>query len=119
MTVDWEKEVKKVSRAKLEEWNDPHAVKINPVRAAHARAESARCDEQFRTDLLMAELNGRSTINTDHIKALAGLNDKQIAATKNLNDAQLRIAKASAWAAGFAAAAAIGTLLFNLFINAQ
>lgn len=82
-------------------------------KAGEAKAEINRRDQEFRRTLLHDELNGRSTINTAHIRALDRLNKEQITATENLNQKQLRIATASAWAAGFAASAAIALVVFN------
>ena len=82
-------------------------------KAGEAKAEINRRDQEFRRNLLDDELNGRRKINTDHISALDRLNKEQITATENLNQKQLRIATASAWAAGFAAVAAIALAFLN------
>ena len=82
-------------------------------KAGEAKAEIIRRDQEFRRTLLRDELNGRSKINADHIRALDRLNKEQITATENLNQKQSQIATASAWAAGFAALAAIALAVFN------
>lgn len=112
--------VKQMSWVELEFYADGH----DPMREkiAHARAEIRRREAEERDERrrqrredVTRRISSRINLQKEKIEAQKGIIDMQAKRSQEIANRQLRVARASAWAAGLAAFATIMIALVSAF----